>query len=581
MSPSQLQLSGSELRFILCGSIDDGKSKLIDALSAGNNQRDSDDGVYRYFSTDRRTFSVAHTPERGQYTLNMLNSASIADVAIFMVDACKGVVAQTQHDSYMAVQSGIPHIVVAINKMDLVGNSEKAFKAIVDDYLNYAKKIGLADITFIPLSAVKGDNILNKSGSMPWYQGESLLSYLEHVDIGQNRLRKLAFRLPVQSVNHGFSGTITSGVIAVGERVRVQPEGRESTVARIVSDRNELQQAGARQQVTLTLTEQFDIAPGDIISTIAAPASVASQFETMLVWLGDEPMLPGRQYLLKSAASAVDAEIGHLKHKLNVSNLDQLAATKLERNEIGRCNISTERQIAFDPYKENQDTGSFILIDKANNKTVAVGMIDFALRRASNIHMQAVDIDKAMRAGLKQQKPCILWLTGLSGSGKSTIANRVEKLLHSYGHHSYLLDGDNVRHGLNKDLGFTDADRVENIRRIAEVAKLMVDAGLIVITAFISPFSAERRMARSLVRKTEFFEIYVDAPLSVAEERDPKGLYKKARRGELKNFTGIDSAYEAPEHAELRLDTTTIDPDQAAGLIVDKLVEAGIIARGE
>jgi bifunctional enzyme CysN/CysC len=378
----------------------------------------------------------------------------------------------------------------------------------------------------------------------------------------------------------GFAGTVSSGVIKAGERIRVQPSGRESTVARIVTADGDLEQAVAGQSVTLTLADEIDISRGDVVSTINTPASVADQFEASIVWMADEAMLPGRRYLLKSGATTVNVEIGHLKHKVNVNTLEHLAATRLELNEIGVCNISLDKPIAFDPYKENRDTGGFILIDRMTNGTVAAGMIDFALRRASNIHMQAVDINKAVRSAQKKQKSCVLWLTGLSGSGKSTIANILEKKLCALDKHTYLLDGDNVRHGLSKDLGFTEADRVENIRRIAEVAKLMVDAGLIVITAFISPFSAERRMARSLVGKGEFFEIHVDTPLNIAEERDPKGLYKKARRGELKNFTGIDSPYESPEAPEIRVDTTALDPEQAANLIIRKLTEAGILECG-
>ncbi len=613
----------SLLRFITCGSVDDGKSTLIgrllyeskmlfedqlaaleadskkmgtqgdnldfallvDGLTAEREQGITIDVAYRFFSTDRRKFIVADTPGHEQYTRNMVTGASTADAAIVMVDARKGILIQTQRHSYLLSLVGIRHIVVAINKMDLVGYAEKTFRTIVDDYLAFAKKIGLENITFIPMSAFKGDSITSQSENMPWYRGTTLMGYLETVEVDEDRLQNQPFRFPVQWVNRpnldfrGFAGTVSSGIIKAGERIRVQPSGRESTVARIVTADGDLEQAVAGQSVTLTLSDEIDISRGDVVSTIQSPAGVADQFEATIVWMADEAMLPGRRYLLKTGAITVNAEIGHLKHKVNVNTLEHLAATRLELNEIGICNISLDKPIAFDPYKENRDTGGFILIDRLTNGTIAAGMIDFALRRASNIHMQAVDINKEVRAGQKKQKSCVLWLTGLSGSGKSTIANIVEKKLCALDKHTYLLDGDNVRHGLSKDLGFTEADRVENIRRIAEVAKLMVDAGLIVITAFISPFSAERRMARSLVEAGEFFEIFIDTPLNVAEERDPKGLYKKARRGELKNFTGIDSPYEPPETPEILIDTTALSAEEAADLVIRKLSEAGVLDR--
>ncbi|SMB21907.1 Bifunctional enzyme NodQ [Includes: Sulfate adenylyltransferase subunit 1; Adenylyl-sulfate kinase] [Sterolibacterium denitrificans] len=609
------------LRFITCGSVDDGKSTLIgrllyeskmlfedqlsaleadskkmgtqgenldfallvDGLAAEREQGITIDVAYRFFSTDQRKFIVADTPGHEQYTRNMVTGASTADVAILMVDSRRGILTQTRRHSYLVSLMGIRHIVVAINKMDLVDYSEATFRAIVEDYREFAGKIGLSHITFIPLSAYKGDNITTQSANMPWYHGTTLMGYLESVEIDAERMQRASFRLPVQWVNRpnldfrGFAGTVASGIIRVGERIRTQPSGRESTVARIVTADGDLAQAVAGQAITLTLADEIDISRGDVISSIDGPASVADQFEATIVWMTDEAMLPGRRYLLKIGTCTVNAEIGHLKHKVNVNTLEQLAATRLELNEIGVCNLSLDKPIAFDPYKDNRETGGFILIDRMSNNTIAAGMLDFALRRASNIHMQHVDIDKSVRSAQKKQKACVLWLTGLSGSGKSTIANLVEKKLHALDKHTYLLDGDNVRHGLSKDLGFTEADRVENIRRIAEVAKLMIDAGLIVITAFISPFAAERRMARSLVEAEEFIEIHVDTPLNVAEERDPKGLYKKARRGELKNFTGIDSPYEAPEHPELRIDTTRCTPDQAADQVIRKLAEAGII----
>ncbi|MDY0012403.1 MAG: sulfate adenylyltransferase subunit CysN [Rhodocyclaceae bacterium] len=611
------------LRFITCGSVDDGKSTLIgrllyeskmlfedqltalaadskkmgtqgddldfallvDGLSAEREQGITIDVAYRFFSTDRRKFIVADTPGHEQYTRNMVTGASTADVAVLMVDARKGILTQTRRHSYLVSLIGIRHVLVAINKMDLVDYSEQTYRQIIEDYTAFARQLDLGEISFIPMSALRGDNILTQSEQMPWYRGTTLMGYLETVEVDENRLQKQPFRLPVQWVNRpnldfrGFAGTIASGTIKAGDRIRVQPSGRESQVARIVTADGDIDHAIANQAVTLTLTDEIDISRGDVISRTDAPAGVADQFETRIVWMSDDPMLPGRRYLLKIGARTVNAEISDLKYKVNVNTLEQTAAKKLELNEIGVCNIALDQQIAFDPYKENADTGGFILIDRLTNNTVAAGLIDFALRRASNIHMQAIDIDKGTRAAAKKQKAGILWLTGLSGSGKSTIANALEQKLHAAGNHTYILDGDNVRHGLNKDLGFTDADRVENIRRIAEVAKLMVDAGLIVITAFISPFRAERRMARTMVPAGEFFEIHVDTPLAIAEDRDPKGLYKKARRGELKNFTGIDSPYEPPENPEIRIDTTNLDPEQAANLIIRKLIETGMIEK--
>jgi bifunctional enzyme CysN/CysC len=607
------------LRFITCGSVDDGKSTmigrllyeakmlfedqlaaleidskkmgtqgdnldfalLVDGLTAEREQGITIDVAYRYFSTDRRKFIVADTPGHEQYTRNMVTGASTAEVAVLMVDARKGVLVQTRRHSFLASLLGIRNIAVAINKMDLVDWSEQTFHDIAEDYAAFAQPLGFTDITYIPMSALAGDNITSPSEHMGWYRGTTLMGYLETVPIDEDRLRSCPFRLPVQWVNRpnldfrGFSGTIASGVVRAGDRVRIQPAGRETRVTRIVSADGDMEQAIAGQSITLTLADEIDISRGDIISTIEAPAGVADQFEATVVWMVEEPMLPGRRYLLKIGGQTVNAEIGHLKYKVNVNTLEHTAAAKLELNEIGVLNLALDRQIAFDPYKENRETGGFVLIDRLNNNTIAAGMIDFALRRASNIHMQALDIDKAARATLKGQKGCVVWLTGLSASGKSTIANMLEKKLYAAGYHTYVLDGDNVRHGLNKDLGFTAADRVENIRRIAEVAKLMVEAGLIVITAFISPFRAERRMARSLLKEGEFYEIFVDTSLALAEERDPKGLYKKARRGELKNFTGIDSPYEAPEAPEMRVDTAALSAEQAAADIIRALAEAG------
>jgi bifunctional enzyme CysN/CysC len=611
----------SLLRFITCGSVDDGKSTLIgrllfeskmlfedqlaaveadskkwgtqgeaidfallvDGLAAEREQGITIDVAYRFFSTDKRKFIVADTPGHEQYTRNMVTGASTADAAVLMVDARKGVLTQTRRHSYLVNLLGIRHIVVAINKMDLVDYAEKTFRAIVEDYRAFAAQLGLADVTFIPLSAWKGDNILEPSPAMPWYRGTTLMGYLETVEVDEARAQRGPFRMPVQLVNRpdldfrGFAGTIAGGTLRPGDRIRVQPSGKESAVARIVTRDGDLQQAVAGQSVTLTLADEIDISRGDMLSGADAPAEVADQFECTLVWMADEPMLAGRPYLMKIGTRTVTATVTAIKHQINVNTLEHTAARKLELNGIAECNLGLDRAIAFDAYANNRDTGGFILIDRLSNATVGAGMLNFALRRAHNIHLQHVDVDKAARAASKGQKPCVLWLTGLSGAGKSTIANLVEKRLHAEGHHTYLLDGDNVRHGLNKDLGFTDADRVENIRRVAEVARLMVDAGLIVITAFISPFRSERRMARSLMPEGEFLEVFVDTPLEVAEARDPKGLYRKARRGELKNFTGIDSPYEAPEAPEIRLDAANMTPEAAADQVIEVMLKMGLL----
>ncbi|HQZ03302.1 MAG TPA: adenylyl-sulfate kinase, partial [Thauera sp.] len=557
---------------------------LVDGLAAEREQGITIDVAYRFFSTEKRKFIVADTPGHEQYTRNMVTGASTADVAILMVDARRGILTQTRRHSYLVKLLGIRHVLVAINKMDLVDYSEKTFRQIVDSYREFATHIGIEDVTFIPLSAFKGDNITDPSEAMPWYHGTTLMGYLETVEIDDERMQRAAFRLPVQWVNRpnldfrGFAGTIAGGVIRPGDRIRVQPSGRESTVARIVTHGGDLEQAVSGQSITLTLADEIDISRGDVISTVEAPAETADQFETTLIWMHDEPLLPGRPYLLKIGTKTVTATITDIKYQVNVNTLEHNAAKTLELNAIGVCNLSLDRPIAFDAYQDNRDTGGFILIDRLSNNTVGAGLLHFALRRAHNIHVQHVDVDKTARAALKRQQGCVLWFTGLSGAGKSSIANLVEQKLHALGHHTYLLDGDNVRHGLNKDLGFTDADRVENIRRVGEVAKLMVDAGLIVLTAFISPFRAERRMARGLVEEGEFVEVFVDTPLEVAEQRDVKGLYKKARRGELKNFTGIDSPYEAPEEPEIRLDTTRLSLEAAADAAIATLRLRGIIA---
>jgi bifunctional enzyme CysN/CysC len=614
----------SLLRFITCGSVDDGKSTLIgrllydskmifedklaaleadskkvgtqggdldfallvDGLAAEREQGITIDVAYRFFSTDKRKFIVADTPGHEQYTRNMVTGASTADLAVILIDARKGVLTQTRRHSYIASLLGIRKVVLAVNKMDLVDYSQEIFSTILAEYQEFAHQIELTDIVAIPVSGLKGDNITQPSAQMPWYHGPTLMGYLETVEI-EDQLQHQPFRLPVQWVNRpnldfrGFAGTIVSGAVVPGEKLRVIPSGRESRVVRIVTMDGDLERAVAGQSVTVTLEDEIDVSRGDILAATSSPPGVADQFDTTIIWMSDEPMLPGRPYWMKIGTQTVSATITEPKYKVNVNTLEHLAAKKLGLNEIGVCNIATDHPIAFDSYAENRDTGAFILIDRLTNATVGAGLIHFALRRSQNIHWQALDVNKAARAGLKGQKPCVLWFTGLSGAGKSTIANLVEKQLLSLGRHTYLLDGDNVRHGLNRDLGFTDADRVENIRRVAEVAKLMADAGLIVMVSFISPFRAERRMARSLFEYDEFFEVHVDTPLAVAESRDVKGLYGKARRGELKNFTGIDSPYEPPEKPEIYIDTTTAPAEDSASLIVEELRRAGKLGRAD
>ncbi|HJV42817.1 sulfate adenylyltransferase subunit CysN [Caulobacter sp.] len=601
----------SLLRFITCGSVDDGKSTLIgrllydskmifedqlaaleadskkvgtqggaidfallvDGLAAEREQGITIDVAYRFFSTEKRKFIVADTPGHEQYTRNMVTGASTADAAVILIDARKGVLTQTRRHSYLVSLLGIRHVVLAVNKMDLVGWDQDVFDAIVADYRAFAEQIGLSVFTPIPISGLGGDNIASRSEATPWFEGPILMDWLEGVEV-EDDLQAKPFRMPVQWVNRpnldfrGFSGLIASGTIKPGDRIRALPSGRESRVARIVTLPGDLDRAVAGQSVTLTLEDEIDVSRGDVIAAADAPAPVANQFEATVVWMDDEPLPPGRTYLLKLGARTVGASVTEIKHRVNVNTLEHTAAKRLELNEIGICNLSLDQAIPFEAYADNRQMGGFILIDRLSNRTVGAGMINFALRRADNIHWQHTDVSKGSRAALKAQRGQVVWLTGLSGAGKSTIANLVEKRLHALGRHTYLLDGDNVRHGLNKDLGFTEEDRVENIRRVAEVAKLMVDAGLIVLTAFISPFRAERQLARDILEPGEFIEVFVDTPLAVAEARDVKGLYKKARSGQLKNFTGVDSPYEAPESPELRIDTTAIDPVEAAERIV-------------
>ena len=610
----------SMLRFITCGSVDDGKSTLIgrllydskmifedqlaalendskrvgtqgqeidfallvDGLAAEREQGITIDVAYRFFATEKRKFIVADCPGHEQYTRNMVTGASTADCAVILTDARKGVLVQTKRHSFLCHQLGIKNLVLAVNKMDLIGYDQAKFDAIVADYRAFAESIGIEDFTVIPISGLAGDNITTRSDHTPWYDGPVLIDHLETMEVNNTASQAKPFRMPVQWVNRpnldfrGFSGLIATGAVEPGDELRSLPSGKTSKVKSIVTMDGELDRAVAGQSVTITLEDEIDCSRGDVLATADAPPEVADQFESTLVWMDDEPLVAGRGYWLKLGSQMVSATVAEPKYEIDVNNPSgsgsHLASQRLHLNQIGVCEITTDRRVVFEPYADNRALGGYILIDKITNRTVAAGMLHFSLRRSQNVHWQPTDITREHHAGMKNQTPRVLWFTGLSGSGKSTIANEVEKKLALMNRHTFLLDGDNVRHGLNKDLGFTESDRIENIRRIGEVAKLMTDAGLIVLTAFISPFRADRQLVRDMITGGEFIEIHVDTPLEVAEARDVKGLYKKAREGKLKNFTGIDSPYEAPEDPEIRVNTVDMSPEEAADFIIGKIL---------
>jgi len=606
----------SLLRFITCGSVDDGKSTLIgrllydtkmifddqlaalekdskrygtqgenidfallvDGLAAEREQGITIDVAYRFFTTAKRKFIVADTPGHEQYTRNMVTGASTADLAVILIDARKGVLQQTRRHSWLVHLLGIHHVVLAVNKMDLVGYDQATFETIVADYRAVAQSIGIEEFTAIPMSGLKGDNVIAWSSNTPWYSGPSLLAHLENVEVDNAAEQARPFRMPVQWVNRphpdfrGFAGLIASGTVRVGDAVRIVPSGKTSTVKAITTYDGDLDEAVAGQSVTICLADEIDCSRGDVIASADDPPQASDQFRATLVWMDEAPLKPGRGYWLKLATQTVTATVQPPEYEIDVNSRERLAAKTLGLNAIGVVELATDRPIAFEPYASNRQLGGFILIDKITNATVAAGMIAFSLRRAENIHWQPVAITREQRAAMKNQVPRVLWFTGLSGSGKSTIANAVEQQLYLMNRHTFLLDGDNLRHGLNRDLGFTEADRIENIRRVGEVAKLMADAGLIVLAAFISPFRAERQMVRAMLPPGEFIEIFVDTPLEVAESRDVKGLYKKARAGQLKNFTGIDSPYEPPENPEIRVNTVDMTPDEAARYIIEKIM---------
>ncbi len=607
-----------QLRFIICGSVDDGKSTLLgrllyesenvfedqisaveaesrlygtqgdsvdlalllDGLQAEREQGITIDVAYRYFETSRRKFIAIDAPGHEQYTRNMATGASNADVALILVDARNGVVTQTRRHSHIIALMGIRHSILAVNKMDLVDYDQRVFSDIAREYQDTARDLGIEVVRAVPVSALTGENVVSARGKTPWYDAPTLLELLENVDV-RNDETTGAFRLPVQRVNRphsdfrGYSGTVASGHVERGMNIVACPSGRRSNVERIIGPSGDLEKAIPGQSITIVLADEIDISRGEMIAGADNPPEIADHFAVHLIWTDAQPMLPERSYSVRFASASGIAQITDLTHRVDINTRNRLAAKTLELNEIGYCKITLDHAVPFDPYSVNRQTGSFVLIDRFTNATVGAGVIDFALRRASNISWQEMKVDKAARARATRQRPCILWLTGLSGAGKSTIADRLEQKLQSLGRFTYLLDGDNVRHGLNKDLGFTEEDRVENIRRVAEVARLMVDAGLVVIVSFISPFRSERQMARSMVEEGEFFEIFIDTPLEVCEERDPKGLYAKARKGILANFTGIDSPYEPPERPDLRIDTTRVTADKAADDVIRLLRNTG------
>ncbi len=608
------------LRFITCGSVDDGKSTLIgrllyeshlvfddhlvaleadsrqvgtqggeldfallvDGLAAEREQGITIDVAYRFFATERKKFIVADTPGHEQYTRNMVTGASTADAAVILVDARKGILTQTRRHSYLVALLGIKHIVLAINKLDLVDFSQEVFDRIEDAYRAFANEIGLDDVTCIPLSALRGTNVTETGVETPWYKGPSLLSHLEGIDV-DDRLTQAPFRMPVQWVNRpdldyrGFSGVIVGGTLSPGDVVRVLPSGRTSTVTKISTFDGDLERVVAGQSVTILLEDEIDISRGDLLCSDDEPAEIADLFEAHIIWMHEDAMIPGRPYWIKLGTSVVGATLSQPKFQVNVNTLEHLAARTLELNQIGVCTVTTDRMVPYDSYAQNRDMGGFVIIDRLTNATVGVGLLSFSLRRSQNVHWQALEVDAEARSSIKQHRPAVVWFTGLSGAGKSTIANRTEQLLHLQGVHTYLLDGDNVRHGLNHDLGFSERDRIENIRRVAEVARLMTEAGLIVLVSFISPFRAERQLARELIAGDAFCEVFIDTSLEIAEARDPKGLYRKARRGELPNFTGIDSPYERPETPDVHVDTAVTTPEDAAKSILSWLRGLGIV----
>jgi len=611
----------SLLRFITCGSVDDGKSTLIgrllyesqmlfedqvaaleadskrvgtqggdldfalllDGLAAEREQGITIDVAYRFFSTDRRKYIVADTPGHEQYTRNMVTGASTADCALILLDARKGVLTQTRRHSYLVHLLGIRHVAVAANKMDLVDFSQSRFEEIEQEYGEFARQLGLGEFTLIPMSALRGDNVVERSSAMPWHQGPTLLEYLETVEVDAERMQDAPFRLPVQWVNRpssdfrGFAGTIAGGSVGPGDRVIVLPSGRETTVARVATFEGDLDRAVAGQAVTITLADEVDVSRGDVIATSDAPAQVGAQFEATVIWMAEEPLLRGRTYLMRAGTRTLPATVAPIRYKLDVDTLEQIAADQLDLNAIGVVHLELGGPIAFDPYTENRDTGGFILIDRITNHTVGAGLLRHSLRRGETVPWQSLEVDRDARAGLKVQTPFVVWLTGLPGAGKSSIANLVEKRLFALGRHTFTLDGANLRHGLSKDLGFSDSDRAENNRRAGEVARLLTDAGLIVIAAFVSPFRADRETVRSLFPEGDFVEVFVDLPAALAAERDTKGLYAKAREGAIENLTGAGSTYEPPETPDLRLDMTQLDPEAAAGRVLDLIRERGLL----